>query len=219
MQMLLYAIFSRHCHRRVGTLCLGRRHFPFASGGGAPIITAMKASLNSVRGPLGRLAISIWFVGLAVGALAQTAEVDEVRKHAEAGLVEAQNTLGLIYRSGTGVTQDFAQALKWFQKAADQGYASAQKNLGLMYAEGKGVKADVAEAVKWLRKAADQNYASAQTYLAMLYLDGKAQAQEAGEAVRWLRKAAEAQLRRGAGQPGLSLPRRQRRGAGCQRGR
>jgi TPR repeat protein len=31
--------------------------------------------------------------------------------------------LGLMYRDGRGVVQDYAKAMQWFQKAADLGYA------------------------------------------------------------------------------------------------
>ncbi len=45
----------------------------------------------------------------------------------------AQNNLGGMYAKGRGVTQDDAQAVRWFRKAADQSDALAQNNLGLMY--------------------------------------------------------------------------------------
>ena len=82
---------------------------------------------------------------------------------------QAQNHLGMVYRDGTGVTQDYAEAVNWFREAADQGDADAQNNLGLMYANGKGVVQDYAEAMKWFRKAADQGDAKAQNNLGALY--------------------------------------------------
>ena len=33
-------------------------------------------------------------------------------------------------RQGLGVSQDYAEAIKWYRKAASQGYADAQYNLG-----------------------------------------------------------------------------------------
>jgi TPR repeat protein len=50
---------------------------------------------------------------------------------------------------------DYAEAVKWFQKAANQGNAIGQSSLGVMYQHGKGVPQDYAEAAKWYRKAAD----------------------------------------------------------------
>src|SRR3954452_13077717 len=75
-------------------------------------------------------------------ASGQNAEVENIRAHAEKGEADAQNTLGLAYKGGRGVPQDYTQAAQWFQKAADQGNAVAQRNLGSLYLEGQGVKQD-----------------------------------------------------------------------------
>jgi TPR repeat protein len=61
------------------------------------------------------------------------------RKAAEQGYAKAQNNLGLMYYSGQGVQQDYAEAIKWYRKAIEQGYADAQYILGVMYANGEGV--------------------------------------------------------------------------------
>ncbi|HXC67540.1 MAG TPA: SEL1-like repeat protein, partial [Nitrospiraceae bacterium] len=37
------------------------------------------------------------------------------------GDAAAQFNVGLMYRHGQGVTQDFQEALKWYRKAAEQG--------------------------------------------------------------------------------------------------
>ena len=55
------------------------------------------------------------------------------------GYAHAQLILGLMYDNGQGVTQDYVEAVKWYQKAAEQGHAKAQYNLGLMYDKGQGV--------------------------------------------------------------------------------
>ena len=66
---------------------------------------------------------------------------------AEQGQAEAQFYLGLIYYMGQGISEDYAEAFKWFRKAADQGLAQAQNNLGIMYETGQGVPKDYKEAV------------------------------------------------------------------------
>jgi TPR repeat protein len=99
--------------------------------------------------------------------------------------------MAIKYRDGIGVTQDYAEAVKWFRKAADQGNASAQNDFGVMYDEGEGVPKDHAEAVKWYQKAADQGDAVAQVNLGERYRDGKGVAKDDAEAVRWYRKAAD----------------------------
>ena len=39
---------------------------------------------------------------------------------AEQGDAVAQYNLGLMYKNGWGVTQDYAEAVKWYRKAAEQ---------------------------------------------------------------------------------------------------
>ncbi|HHF6601734.1 TPA: tetratricopeptide repeat protein [Haemophilus influenzae] len=72
------------------------------------------------------------------------------------GHAKAQNSLGNMYNDGKGVKQDYAEAIKWYQKAAEQDYAKAQFNLGTMYHNGEGVKRDLSKAKEWFRKACDK---------------------------------------------------------------
>jgi TPR repeat protein len=48
-----------------------------------------------------------------------------IRPLAEQGNAGAQTDLGVIYDTGLGVPQDYAQAVVWYHKAADQGDAGA----------------------------------------------------------------------------------------------
>ncbi len=80
----------------------------------------------------------------------------ELRPLAEQGHAEAQVMLGRMYSGGFGVTQDGAEAMKWFQLAAEQGNARAQLHIGMGYLAGIIVSRDLVEAVKWLRLAAEQ---------------------------------------------------------------
>jgi uncharacterized protein len=75
------------------------------------------------------------------------------QKAADQGNAQAENSLGVMYENGQGVSQDYVAALSWFQKAADQGARTAQFNLGLMYIIGRGVLQDYAAAMSWFRKA------------------------------------------------------------------
>ena len=74
-------------------------------------------------------------------------------KAAEQGDAGGQFNLGVMYKKGTGVPQDYAQATKWYQLAAEQGNARAQNNLGYMYATGKGVPQDYVLAHMWYNQA------------------------------------------------------------------
>ena len=73
----------------------------------------------------------------------------ETEAKAEAGDVEAQFSLGVMYDGGDGVPQDFKEAVKWFRKAAEQGHAGAQNNLGMMYGRGDGCALDDMTAYAW----------------------------------------------------------------------
>jgi len=110
---------------------------------------------------------------------------------AERGDAWGQAHLGLRYHTGEGVSQDYAEAAKWYRKAAEQGDAMAQTNLGYMYCHEQGVSQDYAEAVKWFRKAAVQGYAMAQNNLGAMYHYRQGVSLDYAEAVKWYRKAAE----------------------------
>ena len=53
-----------------------------------------------------------------------------------------------------GVTQDYAKAREWYEKAAAAGDAGAMHNLGGLYENGQGVPEDDAKAREWFEKAA-----------------------------------------------------------------
>lgn len=55
--------------------------------------------------------------------------LQELRPLAEQGDVEAQFSLGQMYRKGKGVLPDYVQATKWFRLAAKQGHASSRSIL------------------------------------------------------------------------------------------
>jgi TPR repeat protein len=73
---------------------------------------------------------------------------------AENGDSDAQYKLGLLYLTGNGALQDFAEAAKWLKLAAEQGYALAQYELGLIYRGGYGLAIDQVQSYVWLNLAA-----------------------------------------------------------------
>ena len=93
----------------------------------------------------------------------------ETKAKAEAGDVNSQYNLAVMYANGLGVLRDDKEAIEWYHKSAEQGFAAAQLNLGVMYANGQGVLQDDKEAVEWYRKAAEQGYAGAQLNLGVMY--------------------------------------------------
>ena len=78
------------------------------------------------------------------------------RYYAELGDADAQTYLGHMYYNGDGVSQDYAQAAKWYLRAAEQGDAFAQHVLAAMYDEGLGISHDYVQAYKWFDVAASR---------------------------------------------------------------
>jgi S1-C subfamily serine protease len=62
---------------------------------------------------------------------------------------------------GQGVSQDYAEGIKWFRKAAELGSDMAQNSLGNYIARGQGVPQNYIEAYKWLNLSAAQGNADA----------------------------------------------------------
>jgi hypothetical protein len=106
-------------------------------------------------------------------------------KLAEAGNMDAQNQLGLLYYNGRGVPQNFQQASVWFRKAAEQGHAGAQVNLGTLYFSGYGVSENSQEALFWFRKAAVQRDALAFAKLGRMYEQGRKVPRDLVQAHMW----------------------------------
>ena len=115
----------------------------------------------------------------------------EIQRAAEHGDAEAQCQLGTMYEFGQGVTNDYAEAMKWYQKAAGQGFSVAQFCLGSMYEKGEGVPRNYAEAAKWYQQAAVRGYGVAQFRLGCMYEKGEGVPKDLSEAAEWYRKAAD----------------------------
>lgn len=81
------------------------------------------------------------------------------------GDARSQYLLGDCYYYGTGVGQDYAEAVKWYRKSAEQGNAMAQRNLGLCYEYGKGISQDYSEAKRWYMNARDNGEITSREYL------------------------------------------------------
>jgi hypothetical protein len=121
----------------------------------------------------------------AVARSADSSPLAELRAKAESGDAQAQDDLGMRYLEGRGVTQDYAEAVKWFRKAAAQNHAQALNHLGVRYAKGEGVNEDQVEAAKWVRKAAELNLAVAQNNMGRRYAQGEGVEKDVVEAYKW----------------------------------
>jgi uncharacterized protein len=110
----------------------------------------------------------------------------ETRRLAEEGDEHARLKLAGAYRSGDGVAQDYAEAMKWYRKAADAGSGWAAEHIGYLYYDGVGVQQDYAEAVKWLRKGTRSEFGITELCLGRCYLYGLGVQQDYIEAAFWL---------------------------------
>jgi hypothetical protein len=95
-----------------------------------------------------------------------------LKRQAEAGDVEAQAKLGMMYLKGSGVEKDLSEGFRWSYKAGLAGSASAAWGLGWAYGTGSGVVKNDSAAFDWTRIAALRGEHHAQTTLAALYLRG-----------------------------------------------
>lgn len=113
-----------------------------------------------------------------------------LRPLAEQGNQRAQVYVAMMYRDGLGVTEDFAEAARWYALAAAAGSANARNGLGLLYRDGKGVEKDLKEAVRLFRAAAKDGYARAQFNLGLLCQRGDGVRKDIAKAQAWYREAA-----------------------------
>ena len=94
--------------------------------------------------------------------LAGYAPLKQLTESAQAGDVNAQYNLGVLYFEGKDVPQDYIEAAKWYGAAADQGDKQAQFNLGLMFYRGIGLPLNYEYAYQLFELAANQGDERAQ---------------------------------------------------------
>ena len=63
--------------------------------------------------------------------------------------------LGNAYFNGSGVDQDYEEAVRWFKLAAENGEPDSMVHLGFCYQEGIGVEKDIDTAWDYIYKAAE----------------------------------------------------------------
>jgi len=116
------------------------------------------------------------------------------RKSAMQNNTRAMYNLGVIYEGGdinAGVSQDYAEALRWYKKAADAGHeGGAQHNLGAMHYLGYGIDCDKVKAAEWYLESAKKGYTTSMVRLAGMNELGDGIPKNRGAAIQWYRKAA-----------------------------
>ncbi len=109
---------------------------------------------------------------------------------ANAGLADAQNSIGIHYQFGIGFAQNYPLAADWYRKAASQGHSWAQNNLGILAENGLGMPKDHAAAARWYELAAEQGLSQAKWRLAGLVLEGWGTEKDPARAMALYREAA-----------------------------
>ena len=97
-----------------------------------------------------------------------------------------------MYHHGMGVTQDYTQALDWYQKAAAQGLAESASNVGVLYEDGLGVEKDYTKAAALYWDAATHGASRGEFNLAVMYSSGRGVPLDYVTAYIWFSRAASA---------------------------
>jgi TPR repeat protein len=128
-----------------------------------------------------------------LGVEADQAKAAELYKQAaDAGVAEAQASIGDKLYHGDGVKKDANAAFGYLSKAAKAGVPRAQFSLGVLFLKGEGVKKDSMMAGVWIQNAAQGGIADAQFTLGMMYAKGEGGLpQDVQLAMGWTKKAAE----------------------------
>jgi TPR repeat protein len=124
------------------------------------------------------LLIIICSAGLAQSDERDLALIYNYQKKAEAGDVEAQTDLGIIYSSGnTGLIgsdfpKDYKKAHYWLTKAVENGSMSAPHYLAGMFIDGLGCEKDLTKSNELMLLAAKRGHSASQLLLGDRYIHG-----------------------------------------------
>ncbi len=116
--------------------------------------------------------------------------IAEIKRAADAGVLEAVFLMGTAYDEGLGKPIDPAQAAVWHRRAAERGHVLGAHNLGNQYAAGRGLEQDYAQAAQWWLRAAEKGDAITQLRLGEAYQAGLGVPIDLEHARRWYGRAA-----------------------------
>lgn len=146
----------------------------------------------------------LWLCFFAVAAEAQDSnkdpapkretigsEVSYLRNQAARGDAMANDQLGHLYMTGTGVSLNYAEAAKFLHAAAEQGVTEAEFALGYLYEHGKGVPQDYRKAFAYYTTATRKGNLTATNNLGLLYEYGHGIRRDVRKAEYLFRYAAE----------------------------
>ena len=114
-----------------------------------------------------------------------------LRLAAANGDASAEFEVAARLAEGKGTSQNYAEALRWYQRSAAKGFAQAQYRLGTLYERGLGAAKDLKRAKVWYSRAAEGGNVKAMHNLAVLLAGGEDGAPDYAAAAPWFQKAAE----------------------------
>ena len=116
-------------------------------------------------------------------------DYDDAYRLAMQGDPVSQYLLGQMYDYGSGVSQNYYEAFRWYKQAADAGNVAAMNSVGNMYEYGQGVNQDIELAIYWYQRAAAGGNAWAKANLGDMYRKGKGVAIDYAKAWKLVREA------------------------------
>lgn len=130
---------------------------------------------------------------IAATMFAAADDISKIKAKADAGDVQSQLALGVLYASGQGgVAKNPAMALEYIKAAADKNFAPAQTFLGCAYAEGQIVPRNMQMAVQWRELGAKNGTIVDKWSLGNAFLYGYLVPKDQVKALYWISQAAEA---------------------------
>lgn len=117
--------------------------------------------------------------------------IECIRDGARLGHNGKQALLAVLYMEGEYVNRDYAESVKWANKAAKYDNRIAQNVLGVAYQNGYGVQKNYETAFDWYKKSADQGLPIAIFNLGAMYYNGFGVKKDENIAVELFTKAAE----------------------------
>ncbi|MCB1783826.1 MAG: sel1 repeat family protein [Alphaproteobacteria bacterium] len=130
-----------------------------------------------------------------------TKAIEWYEKAISHGDADAMNNLGVMYKAGEDIEQDYSKAIELFEKATVLKNGKAFSNLGSMYQDGKGVPKDYKKARELYLEGVEVGNTYSMANLGFLYYFGNGVEKDPDEAQAWFLKAAES----GETMPGLQF--------------
>jgi hypothetical protein len=146
-----------------------------------------------MRSLLGVFAATTLALGAAPSLSAQEAApqftLAMIQAEAAKGQADAISTLGWMYETGKGVSEDNSKAASLYKTAIAQGDSFGQWRMGVMIDEGTA-QGSQAQAVALFRQAAAQKSAGATASLGVMYATGRGVERDYDAAMRYYQAAA-----------------------------